>query len=133
MSVLSDDLKITLFGFIGLIVDGLVRHLLLIVLYLIFGLAWLSQVSFPLVWGLSLIVLGVGLVSALAATWRFYHWKKRIFVHLFGAASAIGGLFAHSYWLGALPLAYGLTLLMMFWPCHHCIAYRAMFNTQVTS
>jgi len=34
----------------------------------------------------------------------------------------------HAYWIGALPLAYGLTLLLMFYPCRHCIGYRRAFE-----
>ncbi|WP_044413380.1 hypothetical protein [Thiomicrospira microaerophila] len=116
--------------FSGQVLLGLVRHLLLIVLYLSLGLAWLSEVSFSLYWGLSLIVLGFGLASGLASWHHFYPWQKQLVVHLVGGALGIGALLVHAYWIGALPLAYGLTLLLMFYPCRHCIGYRTAFESK---
>ncbi|BBP44532.1 hypothetical protein [Thiosulfativibrio zosterae] len=103
-----------------LFLRSLLDHLLLIVTYLLLGLAWLSSLDLPIAL-VGLVVLLIGLNTAWVQTNHYYPAPKLLVITLAGFVMGMGAL---AITPKAIIVAFILTLLMMHYPCKNCIRYR---------
>lgn len=106
--------------FVSLFFRSLLMHLLLIVLYLSLGLAWLGHTNLP-IWLVGLVGLAFGLNGAWVMLKQHYTHNQQLAVH--GAGLVMGVV---AIWITPMAIlaAFIFTLLLMHYPCPNCIRYR---------